>query len=182
MGAMDGVKYSNTKFFEDHLAWSGILIEPHPNNFYRLQHTRPFNKNFNALISDKEEDVEFIYTDSHHSSVSCVKETMPKDHDVNYFNTVDNKVIKMKPQRMDKIFKDAEIEHIDLFILDVEPHELNVLKTINFEEISIGVFMIENLENNSNDQECKKILEENGFVFKERLEINDIYVHEDYKF
>ena len=182
MGAMDGVKYSNTKFFEDHLAWSGILIEPHPNNFYALQHTRPFNKNYNALISDKEEDVEFIYTDSYHSSVSCVKETMPKDHDVNYFNKVDNKVIKMKPQRMDKIFKDAEIDHIDLFILDVEGHELNVLKTINFEEISIGVFMIENLENNSNDQECKKILEENGFVFKERFEINDIYVHSDYKF
>ena len=30
LGALDGVLYSNTKFFEDTLNWSGILIEPHP--------------------------------------------------------------------------------------------------------------------------------------------------------
>lgn len=182
MGAMDGVKFSNTKFFEDYLGWSGILIEPHPNNFYLLEQQRPYNKLFNHLVSDKEEEVEFIYTNSHHSSVSCIKETMPKDHDTNYFNTVETKSLKMIPTKMDKIFKDAKVEHIDLFILDVEGHELNVLKTINFEEISIGLFMIENLENNENDKECKRILEENGFEFKERYEINDIYVYKDYKF
>jgi hypothetical protein len=30
LGALDGILYSNTKFFEDTLNWSGILIEPHP--------------------------------------------------------------------------------------------------------------------------------------------------------
>lgn len=33
LGALDGVLYSNTKFFQDHLDWSGILIEPHPFKF-----------------------------------------------------------------------------------------------------------------------------------------------------
>ncbi len=33
LGALDGVLYSNTKFFEDNLNWKGILIEPHPYKF-----------------------------------------------------------------------------------------------------------------------------------------------------
>ena len=28
LGALDGIQYSNTKFFEDNLGWSGVLIEP----------------------------------------------------------------------------------------------------------------------------------------------------------
>jgi hypothetical protein len=30
MGALDGSLYSNTKFFEIELGWTGILIEPNP--------------------------------------------------------------------------------------------------------------------------------------------------------
>ena len=33
LGALDGILYSNTKFFEDSLNWKGILIEPHPEKF-----------------------------------------------------------------------------------------------------------------------------------------------------
>ena len=37
LGALDGVLYSNTKFFEDVLGWKGILIEPHPEKFKYLK-------------------------------------------------------------------------------------------------------------------------------------------------
>jgi hypothetical protein len=40
--------------------------------------------------------------------------------------------------------------------------------------------MIENLENNDNDKECANILINNGFVFVERFEINDIYIHKEF--
>ena len=43
LGALDGVLYSNTKFFEDSLNWKGILIEPHPEKFKLLQINRPNN-------------------------------------------------------------------------------------------------------------------------------------------
>ena len=43
LGALDGVLYSNTKFFEDSLNWKGILIEPHPEKFKLLQQNRPNN-------------------------------------------------------------------------------------------------------------------------------------------
>jgi hypothetical protein len=37
LGALDGVLYSNTKFFEDLFNWKGILIEPHPEKFELLK-------------------------------------------------------------------------------------------------------------------------------------------------
>ena len=39
LGALDGVVYSNTKFFEDQHGWSGILIEPHKYAFSIMQQT-----------------------------------------------------------------------------------------------------------------------------------------------
>ena len=36
MGAMDGVCYSNTKFYEDTLKWTGILVEPNPHQYINL--------------------------------------------------------------------------------------------------------------------------------------------------
>ena len=43
MGALDGIKYSNTKFFEELLNWTGILIEPNPVMFNKLIKNRPNN-------------------------------------------------------------------------------------------------------------------------------------------
>ena len=43
LGALDGIFYSNTKFFEDQFGWSGILIEPHPIICESLKNNRPNN-------------------------------------------------------------------------------------------------------------------------------------------
>ena len=51
LGALDGVTLSNTKFFEDTLNWSGILIEPHPYTFRDLVVNRPNNYLFNYLYT-----------------------------------------------------------------------------------------------------------------------------------
>jgi len=42
-GALDGLKYSNSYFFEKCFNWTGILIEPSPVSFAMLQKTRPGN-------------------------------------------------------------------------------------------------------------------------------------------
>ena len=47
LGALNGVLYSNTKFFQDKLNWNGILIEPHPHAFDILKQCRPNNCLFN---------------------------------------------------------------------------------------------------------------------------------------
>jgi len=42
-GALDGVTLSNTYFYEKCLNWTGILIEPSPASYARLEKKRPNN-------------------------------------------------------------------------------------------------------------------------------------------
>ena len=37
IGGNDGNTYSNTKFFEDNLGFTGMLIEPHPEQFKNMK-------------------------------------------------------------------------------------------------------------------------------------------------
>ncbi|KAK2150651.1 hypothetical protein LSH36_396g00020 [Paralvinella palmiformis] len=45
IGALDGITYSNTKFFEDNLNWTGVLIEGHPDNAEKLTKNRSRKRN-----------------------------------------------------------------------------------------------------------------------------------------
>ena len=49
LGALDGIKYSNSKFFEDELGFTGILIEP-TKNYQKLIINRPNCINLNIAI------------------------------------------------------------------------------------------------------------------------------------
>jgi len=49
-GALDGQSFSISKFFEDHLKWTSILIEVNPSNFQNLLKNRPRSRNYNTAI------------------------------------------------------------------------------------------------------------------------------------
>ena len=171
MGAMDGLYYSNTLFFEKELGWTGILIEPHPINYKNLEKNRPNNKLFNCVVSNEIEDVEFIYYDTMClSGVAGVKNTL-KEENVKIFYSKNNdwisgmidnhlQTIKLKPKNLTDIINESGYDKIDFFSLDVEGHELNVIKSFDW-SIPINMFLIEN------NQDTK--------------EINDIMISKDYK-
>ena len=101
LGALDGVLYSNTKFFEESLNWSGILIEPHPDKFISLKQNRPNNFLFNKLVSCYTGPLQFRYFINHHAAVSGIENTMPQSHFDAYFDS-NNEFHKTLPQK--KIF------------------------------------------------------------------------------
>jgi FkbM family methyltransferase len=174
-GALDGVNYSNTLFFESIMEWSGILVEPNPTQYDLLEKNRganPKNKLFHSLISNSKEEVDFIYSDYHHSAVSGVLSTLPQTHHSDYFKYVPTHIIKMKSRSLDDIFKDAGVKEINLFVLDVEGHELNVLESFSF-DIPIEIMMIENLD--PSDHRVRNYLVERDFEFVETYKHNEIY-------
>ena len=61
LGAVDGVLYSNTKFFQDTLNWKGILIEPSANMFSLLKKNRPNDLVFNEIVSSYTSELEFNF-------------------------------------------------------------------------------------------------------------------------
>lgn len=182
LGALDGVLYSNTKFFEDTLNWKGILIEPHPDKFLMLKKNRPNNFLFNNLVSCHEEPLEFRYFINDHAAVSGVENTLSKHHFDCYFESDDNWIkslnqnkIFIKPIKLTEIVKSTNLTHIDLLSLDVEGHEYEVLQSWDF-SIPIDVILIETLGvQPEKDELCRELLLKNNYNFVAKYKHNEIY-------
>jgi len=175
LGALDGVLFSNTKFFEDSLNWKGILIEPHPDQFKLLQQNRP-----NSLVSCHTEPLKFRYFIHGYTAVGGVENTLSQHH----FNTFfDNEHLNIYPQNkcfitpvtLTEIIKQTNLTHIDLLSLDVEGHELEVLTSWDF-SIPIDVVLIETLGvQPENEELCRQILIKNNYKFITKYKDNEIF-------
>lgn len=182
MGALDGITFSNTKFFEDTLGWSGILIEPNPVQFGYLTSNRPKCKLYEALVSDLDTEVDFRYFLNGYAAVSGVKETLPNSHlrawfDNPQFRELEQSCRKIRTRTLTDIVKDSGVDHIDFFSLDVEGHELNVLKSFDF-SVPITLILIEaNSEKKREIDECNTILTTHGYTFVEEFRDSRIYIN-----
>jgi FkbM family methyltransferase len=183
LGALDGNVYSNTKFFEDSLEWSGILIEPHPIMYNRLVENRPKNFLFNDLVSYHKDPLEFRYFLQCYAACSGVASTLSQHHMDVYYNNENNRFlpqdkIVIKPKTLTEIIKSTSITHIDLLSLDVEGHEYEVLQSWDF-SIPIDIILIETLNvQPDKDQLCRDILIKNNYKFISICGCNEIYAHE----
>jgi len=174
MGALDGVRYSNTKYFEDALGWTGVLIKPQPGSFKALQKNRPHCKLYNVAISSKVGDVEFYMNPE--NAVSSIKEFTTDMHYQNWHAKRKTELIQVKSERLDTILRDAKISRIDFWSLDVEGGEFEVLKTMDW---TIPVYVI-CIETQQPDRKilCDEILSANGFSFVETVAHNEIWVND----
>lgn len=184
LGALDGVLYSNTKFFQDTLNWTGILIEPHPIKFKSLEQNRPNNFLFNNLVSCHETPLEFRYFVDRHAAVSGVENTLTDHHFEAYFESP-NPFIKSLPQskivlnpvKLIDIVKSTNLTHIDFLSLDVEGHEYEVLQSWDF-SIQIDLILIETLGvDNEKDQLCRSLLVNNNYSFICKCAHNEVYAN-----
>ena len=180
LGALDGVLYSNTKFFEDSLNWKGILIEPHPEKFKLLQQNRPNNFLFNSLVSCHKEPLEFRYFVDCHAAVSGVENTLSQHHLDAYFDNERIKSLKqnkifIEPKSLTEIVRSTQLTHIDLLSLDVEGHEYEVLNSWDF-SIPSDIILIETLGvQPEKDELCREILIKNNYKFITKYKHNEIY-------
>lgn len=180
LGALDGVLYSNTKFFEDLLGWTGILIEPHPDKFKALTQNRPNNFLFNSLVSCHTDPLEFRYFVDGHAAVSGVENTLSRFHFDEFFDNsqwhmLPQSKIFITPRTLTDIVKETGLTHIDLLSLDVEGHEYEVLMSWDF-SVPIDVVLIETLGVEPEKEEsCREILVRNGYRFVTKWQHNEIY-------
>lgn len=180
LGAVDGIIQSNTKFFEDTLDWTGILIEPNLEMYEKLKLNRPNNFLFNNLISNKKEELDFLSMESI-TPVAGIIETLPKEHYTKFYENdkytkLKKQIVKIKPTTLTDIINKTNFTHIDLLSLDVEGHELEVLKSYDF-KINIYVILIETLGvDKNNENECRKILINNNYKFFSKCAHNEIFI------
>lgn len=153
LGANDGIDQSNSFYFEKKKNWSGVLIEPSPNNYLKCRKIRsPRNKFFcNACVSFdyKEKFVEMTYANLMTISNSLKKDI---DDDKKFINLStqhlksyeDHFIFGAQAKTLTSILIDANSpEKMDFLSLDVEGSEIEILKGFDFSRFSFKFLLIE---------------------------------------
>lgn len=149
---MNGIKYSNTKFLEDHFGWYGILIEATPKLCNPLQNSGR-NRSIKICAAICEGD-NIKYSIHGLDEVNGIVDEQIVDHFGKYLKNN----IEIKCQRFDTIFRKYNVKEIDFFSLDVEGAEIITLRTFDW-SIPVHYWFVEIIKNFKNIQYVKEIEE-----------------------
>lgn len=171
MGALDGVTFSNTKFFEDSLRWSGALIEASPRSSSKLIEARDNPKNIifaEGVCPVGQNSMKFI--ENNIPAVSGAVDSMSDSFRNEWHNGRGGKenIISVPCRTLSAILQEfvhrSGADHIDFFSLDVEGGELQVLKTFDF-KVPVNSWIIEMDGHDENkDEGVRRLLEEHGYI------------------
>lgn len=168
IGANHPSVLSNTLFFEQ-LGWKGIAFEPQEKlcGLWKERKTVCYN----MALGDTECEIEFAEYegDSGNHTLAGVASRLGKFASKKYM---------VKQRRLGNVLKELKIEKVDFVSMDVEGYEMNVLRGIDFEAVSISCFVIENNkdEKETIDLEIREFMKQKGYRFAGRLVIDDIFV------
>ena len=129
-GAFDGLSECTCKFFEDSMGWTGLNIEPVPYAYQKLIINRPNCINENCAISSSNGNGKFI--NAIHPEMGQHFGNGSLSHTQDHKNDLINQGCRFDVLDVScTTFYDLYIKHnlpnIDLFVLDVEGHEVEAL-------------------------------------------------------
>jgi FkbM family methyltransferase len=172
IGALDGVRWSNTKFFEESMGWSGLLIEAAPKSVAQLRKNR--NNESNLILAEgvcPQGQGNMSFLTGLNPDTNGNPEDMPKEIH-NQWHTgkwgKKDKMVTVPCRPLGTMVKDflkkSGATHIDFFSLDVEGGEFSVLSTFDF-DVPVHVWVVEmDGANPSKDESVRKTLMKHGYI------------------
>lgn len=134
IGANHPFRFSNT-YWAYLKGWKGINIEPDIKNYSLLKSIRTEDINLNCGISNEESQLDYYVFKVDALNTFCFKEIENKEDIID--------VRKVPVRRLDGIFKEYDITHVDYMDIDVEGMELEVLESIDWEQVLIECILVE---------------------------------------
>jgi FkbM family methyltransferase len=176
IGAHNGKTGSNSFFFEKYRSWSGICIEPGPNEFKALTENRK-SININCCVSNYEGTSNFTYINGYSNMLSGLTENYDPKHLLRISRELrafggEQKEIKVPVRTLGSILEEHKAYEIDYCSIDTEGSEYEIIKDFDFSKFKIKILSI---ENNYQDENIRNILSENGYNFH-RLNCDDIFI------
>ena len=141
VGARDGLKFSNTAYLEQAKGWTGIAVEPHPDLFAELKSCRKCQCIDVAASSGPADSLQFIKMLEEPFGNSGLLSTF---RDRRRLETIKHEIISVPARPVSGIIKHLPVVHY--LDVDVEGHELEVLKGVDFDATDIRVIGVEALE------------------------------------
>jgi hypothetical protein len=159
LGACDGVKYSNTLFFEREREWNGICIEPNDLYLPSLRSNRSCSISNELIYSVEGQELNFSWSEEASGVL---------DENAGPFTRRDH-VVKKRTTTLERVLESAKAPQImDYLSLDVEGQEYNILSTFPFHKY---VFRCMTVEHNAphvgpeQQRKIRELLERNGYRY-----------------
>jgi FkbM family methyltransferase len=149
VGAHDGISLNNTLYFEKNNNWRGINIEPIEGVFDILVKNRPVDININCAVCNRDGEADFYLNEGYTEMLSGIIENYDARHlerlmNENTEKSATTQIVKVNTKKLETIFDEHAISHINYLSIDVEGAEFEVLKSINFDKVFIDVIGFEN--------------------------------------
>ncbi len=161
---------------------NGIMIEPNPTPFKRLQHNQVLREItlLNIAISP-EEGIRNLYFVPENKADSYGKRywakycsTLVPDRGriMEFSEDVEN--IKVECCTLQRVINDHDVKNVDLLLIDTEGHDYEVIKSLDFGKIKPKIIHYEERHIPKDENiECHHFLKEQGYVIFEEPHPND---------
>lgn len=179
VGAHDGVDINNTLFYEQQLGWKGICIEPIPKIFDKLEENRKAIC-VHGCAYNTDGIVPFNCIEGYCEMLSGVVSNYANEH----VNRIDRemkqhggkkKILYSSSYRLETIFDTHDVTHVDYLSIDTEGTEMNVLRGINFDKVTIDVIEAE-VNYPQDEKTIGEFLTQHGYQFRVKLGGDVVYI------
>ncbi|CAK9797843.1 Protein Star [Anthophora quadrimaculata] len=186
-GAYDGETRSNTLVLERFLDWTGLLVEADPLNFSKmLQKNRKAYLTPTCLAIEPYPSVNSFLMANNVGRLheeNAADNNLPNSPDVAYSGVH----VSVQCFPFIDLMAALNVTTVNYFSLDIEGHELQVLKTIPFDKINIETLSVEFSHVENGQKELTDFMESKGYyvysmvVRTDKLAHDIIFAKNDYK-
>lgn len=169
VGAYDGVQFSNTYLLEKNYNWKGICVEPSPVTFPKLKECRKNSICINkAAYSKTGEILDFSIDDMLSGITDCVDRHMIAKN---------GQKTKVETIRLDELLKQCNAPNfIEYLSLDTEGSELEILKSIDFDNYKFGIIHVEHNNVEPRRSQMRELLISKGYKYNRQNQFDDEYI------
>jgi FkbM family methyltransferase len=173
VGANDGITDSMTYHFEL-LGWNCLLVEPIPDLARKISERRNCIV-MNCAASSGEGEASFSIAEEA-LGMSGLELTRKQLQAITRAGGTPTE-IKVRKKTLDAILEESNFGKIDFISIDVEGHELEVLKGFTLEKFTPRIVLLED-NSNQTDPTVENYMKKKGYVIFKRTGVNDWYALE----
>jgi FkbM family methyltransferase len=172
VGANDPVAGSQTWLLEQN-GWQGVLVEPQASLCEKLRAARPRSQVFQVACSrpGSEGEADLILTEY---DGNATLKPQRDSHGINFVGTE-----RVRITTLDSVLQTAGVSRIDFVSLDVEGHEIEVMRGFSFENYRPSLILI---EDGVRDLSKHRFLKRRGYKLVKRTTLNNWYVPKENPF
>lgn len=174
VGVSDGIKGSNTKYFEDN-KWGVLCIDPIPEHVIAAKKIR---KNVLEIACGTHRyKTKFHVFDIGEKNIKSSLSGLTPDERlfITHGHLINDRyTITVQVDRLDSILRNQYAPRkIDFISIDTEGTELDVLKGMDFNYFDVKLLVV---ENNFDDPDIEQYLKQFDYKKAERYFVNDFYI------